>query len=144
ENGYLTPSLKLKRNLVTKDFSEQIEALYTCPGSSLLRDESTQPHLPAGQHVVLRHAEDPLHGMRKRCAALDLLVEADQVLLGPPLADVDACQPRHGVGAPGIGPGPLGSHVAPWVRPRLRQLVTAHRIERRTGDGHRCASGTAL
>jgi len=29
ENGYLTPSLKLKRNLVTKDFSEQIEALYT-------------------------------------------------------------------------------------------------------------------
>ena len=28
ENGYLTPSLKLKRNLVTKDFSEQIEALY--------------------------------------------------------------------------------------------------------------------
>lgn len=29
ENGYLTPSLKLKRNLVTKDFAEDIEALYS-------------------------------------------------------------------------------------------------------------------
>jgi len=29
ENGYLTPSMKLKRNLVTKDFAEQIEALYS-------------------------------------------------------------------------------------------------------------------
>ena len=29
DNGYLTPSLKLKRNLVTKDLAEQIEALYT-------------------------------------------------------------------------------------------------------------------
>ena len=28
ENGYLTPSLKLKRNLVTTDYAEQIEALY--------------------------------------------------------------------------------------------------------------------
>ncbi|MCK0111674.1 long-chain fatty acid--CoA ligase [Ornithinimicrobium sp. F0845] len=28
ENGYLTPSMKLKRNLVTKDLAEQIEALY--------------------------------------------------------------------------------------------------------------------
>ena len=29
ENGYLTPSMKLKRNLVTKDFAEDIEALYS-------------------------------------------------------------------------------------------------------------------
>ncbi|WP_427385288.1 AMP-dependent synthetase/ligase [Janibacter sp. G56] len=28
ENGYLTPSLKLKRNLVLRDFDEQIEAIY--------------------------------------------------------------------------------------------------------------------
>lgn len=28
-NGYLTPSMKLKRNVVTKDYAEQIEALYT-------------------------------------------------------------------------------------------------------------------
>ncbi|MGQ4516233.1 AMP-binding protein [Streptomyces sp. DW26H14] len=29
ENGHLTPSLKLKRNVVTQDFAEDIEALYT-------------------------------------------------------------------------------------------------------------------
>ncbi|WP_256841867.1 AMP-dependent synthetase/ligase [Ornithinimicrobium cryptoxanthini] len=29
ENGYLTPSLKLKRNLVTKDFAADIEGLYS-------------------------------------------------------------------------------------------------------------------
>ena len=29
ENGYLTPSLKLKRNLVTQDFAEDIEGLYS-------------------------------------------------------------------------------------------------------------------
>jgi long-chain acyl-CoA synthetase len=29
ENGYLTPSLKLKRNLVMKDFHDQVEALYS-------------------------------------------------------------------------------------------------------------------
>ncbi|QDO88405.1 long-chain fatty acid--CoA ligase [Ornithinimicrobium ciconiae] len=29
ENGYLTPSMKLKRNLVTKDFAANIEALYS-------------------------------------------------------------------------------------------------------------------
>jgi long-chain acyl-CoA synthetase len=28
ENGYLTPSLKLKRTVVMKDFAAQIEALY--------------------------------------------------------------------------------------------------------------------
>jgi long-chain acyl-CoA synthetase len=28
ENGYLTPSLKLKRNIVMKDFHDQVEALY--------------------------------------------------------------------------------------------------------------------
>jgi long-chain acyl-CoA synthetase len=27
--GYLTPSLKLRRNVVTKDFADQIEALYS-------------------------------------------------------------------------------------------------------------------
>ena len=27
-NGYLTPSLKLKRNVVMKDFAEDVEALY--------------------------------------------------------------------------------------------------------------------
>jgi long-chain acyl-CoA synthetase len=27
--GYLTPSLKLRRNIVTKDFADQIEALYS-------------------------------------------------------------------------------------------------------------------
>ena len=29
ENGYLTPSLKLKRNIVMKDFHEQVEGLYS-------------------------------------------------------------------------------------------------------------------
>jgi len=29
DNGYLTPSLKLKRNLVMKDFNDQVEALYS-------------------------------------------------------------------------------------------------------------------
>ena len=29
DNGYLTPSLKLKRNLVMKDFHDQVEALYS-------------------------------------------------------------------------------------------------------------------
>jgi long-chain acyl-CoA synthetase len=28
ENGYLTPSLKLKRNVVMKDFHDDVEALY--------------------------------------------------------------------------------------------------------------------
>jgi long-chain acyl-CoA synthetase len=28
-DGHLTPSLKLKRNVVTKDFGDEIEALYT-------------------------------------------------------------------------------------------------------------------
>jgi long-chain acyl-CoA synthetase len=28
-NGYLTPSLKLKRNLVMKDYASQVEALYS-------------------------------------------------------------------------------------------------------------------
>jgi long-chain acyl-CoA synthetase len=31
ENGYLTPSLKVRRNLVIKDFAADIEALYTRP-----------------------------------------------------------------------------------------------------------------
>lgn len=31
ENGYLTPSLKLKRNVVVKDFSEVIERIYSGP-----------------------------------------------------------------------------------------------------------------
>jgi long-chain acyl-CoA synthetase len=29
ENGYLTPSLKLKRNVVMKDFHDQVEELYS-------------------------------------------------------------------------------------------------------------------
>jgi long-chain acyl-CoA synthetase len=29
ENGYLTPSLKVKRALVAKDFAADIEALYS-------------------------------------------------------------------------------------------------------------------
>jgi len=29
ESGYLTPSLKLRRNMITKDFADQIEALYS-------------------------------------------------------------------------------------------------------------------
>ncbi len=33
ENGYLTPSLKLKRALVMEDFAPQIEALYARPGN---------------------------------------------------------------------------------------------------------------
>ena len=28
ENGYLTPSMKLKRNVVLKDYHEDVEALY--------------------------------------------------------------------------------------------------------------------
>jgi long-chain acyl-CoA synthetase len=31
ENGYLTPSLKLKRNIVMKDYGDEVEALYTSP-----------------------------------------------------------------------------------------------------------------
>jgi long-chain acyl-CoA synthetase len=31
ENGYLTPSLKLKRNIVMKDFAAEVEALYSGP-----------------------------------------------------------------------------------------------------------------
>jgi long-chain acyl-CoA synthetase len=26
--GYLTPSLKVRRNIITKDFADEIEALY--------------------------------------------------------------------------------------------------------------------
>ena len=33
-NGYLTPSLKLRRNLVTKDFAAEIEAVYAAPRDS--------------------------------------------------------------------------------------------------------------
>jgi len=29
QNGYLTPSLKVRRNVVMKDFAGQIEALYS-------------------------------------------------------------------------------------------------------------------
>ena len=29
ENGYLTPSMKLKRNIVVKDFAEVIDRIYT-------------------------------------------------------------------------------------------------------------------
>jgi long-chain acyl-CoA synthetase len=29
ENGYLTPSLKLKRNLVMKNYASEVEALYS-------------------------------------------------------------------------------------------------------------------
>jgi long-chain acyl-CoA synthetase len=32
DNGYLTPSLKLKRNLVMKDYALEVEALYSGPG----------------------------------------------------------------------------------------------------------------
>jgi long-chain acyl-CoA synthetase len=31
ENGYLTPSLKVRRNLVTKDFAAEIDAIYAAP-----------------------------------------------------------------------------------------------------------------
>ena len=31
DNGYLTPSMKLKRNIVMKDFNDQVEALYSGP-----------------------------------------------------------------------------------------------------------------
>jgi long-chain acyl-CoA synthetase len=31
DNGYLTPSMKLKRNIVMKDFGDDVEALYTGP-----------------------------------------------------------------------------------------------------------------
>ena len=31
DNGYLTPSLKLKRNVVTKDYAADVEALYSSP-----------------------------------------------------------------------------------------------------------------
>ena len=29
ENGYLTPSLKLKRNVIMKDFAKEVDALYS-------------------------------------------------------------------------------------------------------------------
>ena len=35
ENGYLTPSLKLKRNIVMKDFHDEVEALYAPPAAEL-------------------------------------------------------------------------------------------------------------
>ena len=31
DNGYLTPSLKLKRSIVMKDYGDQVEALYSDP-----------------------------------------------------------------------------------------------------------------
>jgi len=31
DNGYLTPSLKLKRNMVMKDYASDVEALYSGP-----------------------------------------------------------------------------------------------------------------
>ena len=31
DNGYLTPSMKLKRTNVMKDYSDQVEALYSGP-----------------------------------------------------------------------------------------------------------------
>jgi long-chain acyl-CoA synthetase len=31
DNGYLTPSLKLKRNIVMKDYAPEVEALYAGP-----------------------------------------------------------------------------------------------------------------
>ena len=31
DNGYLTPSLKVKRNVVMKDYASQVEALYAAP-----------------------------------------------------------------------------------------------------------------
>ena len=31
ENGYLTPSLKLKRNVVMKNYASEVEALYSVP-----------------------------------------------------------------------------------------------------------------
>jgi long-chain acyl-CoA synthetase len=31
DNGYLTPTLKLKRNLVMKDYALDVEALYAAP-----------------------------------------------------------------------------------------------------------------
>jgi long-chain acyl-CoA synthetase len=31
DNGYLTPSLKLKRNAVMKDYAPEVEALYAGP-----------------------------------------------------------------------------------------------------------------
>jgi long-chain acyl-CoA synthetase len=33
DNGYLTPSLKLKRNIVMKDYASEVEALYSSPRS---------------------------------------------------------------------------------------------------------------
>jgi long-chain acyl-CoA synthetase len=33
DNGYLTPSLKLKRNIVMKDYASEVEALYAGPGA---------------------------------------------------------------------------------------------------------------
>ena len=32
DNGYLTPSLKLKRNVVMKDYASEVEALYSDAG----------------------------------------------------------------------------------------------------------------
>ena len=31
DNGYLTPSLKLKRNIVMRDYAPEVEALYSGP-----------------------------------------------------------------------------------------------------------------
>ena len=31
DNGYLTPSLKVRRHVVTKDFAAEIEAIYATP-----------------------------------------------------------------------------------------------------------------
>jgi len=34
DNGYLTPSLKLKRNIVMKDYASEVEALYSGPSAA--------------------------------------------------------------------------------------------------------------
>ena len=38
DNGYLTPSLKLKRNIVMKDYAVDVEALYSGPSCAVEGD----------------------------------------------------------------------------------------------------------
>ena len=67
ENGYLTPSLKLKRNVVMKDYADDVEALYSrrpgCPvGPSAT--SRCQPVSRAQSAVTSWRSPDP-----KRCVA---------------------------------------------------------------------------
>ncbi len=91
ESGHLTPSLKLKRNVVAKDYADEIEALYASsrrpsgrvvlqqrlqvlrqqvPAPLLLHPPAAPLAHPAAQFGVLEEGHDAVGGLRG-CAAAD-------------------------------------------------------------------------